>query len=164
MKEFGLSTLRTIAISAFTVLAVYGIQTQASSWTAPGSTPPNGNVAGPITTSGGQTINGNLSLGNNGNLWVGGRVYVPDVWLSSVNKWASEMGGMGGTVVGGCISGCWGGATRVDPNYDGAPCWINVCPAGTTERNLGGQRVPDNSNGAGDRAMATCWDFFCTKN
>lgn len=163
MKEFGLSTLRTIAISAFTVLAVYGIQTQASSWTAPGSTPPNGNVAGPITTSGGQTINGNLSLGNNGNLWVGGRVYVPDVWLSSVNKWASEMGAPSGTVVAGCTprsnvlgswNECWGGAGVNQQAFSGAS---NFCPTNTTARII----TSFSQNSGGDPIVTV---FLCTKN
>lgn len=52
--------------SALIALAVVGgVTYSVSAWTAPGSTPPNGNVTGPVTTgSTAQTKNGDLTIGS----------------------------------------------------------------------------------------------------
>lgn len=54
------------ALAALIALAVVGgVTYSVSAWTAPGSTPPNGNVTGPVTTgSTAQTKNGDLTIGS----------------------------------------------------------------------------------------------------
>lgn len=79
-------------ISLGLILGV-GIQfTQA--WTNPISTPPGGNVSGPITTGvGSQTkAGGDISLGEGGNLYAGGVVAAPQLCIGGAcrNTWPTS--------------------------------------------------------------------------
>ncbi len=70
MKDLIRSTIKLTAASSLTLLAFYAINAQAqSAWTPPSSTPPAGNVAGPLTVSStGQSKAGNLMLNTDGAL------------------------------------------------------------------------------------------------
>ena len=53
---------QNLKLIALAVILSFGISF-ASAWVLPTAAPPNGNADAPITTGGGQTIKGNLTIG-----------------------------------------------------------------------------------------------------
>lgn len=73
-----------IGIFILGILLCVGIQI-ASAWKSPTSSPPDGNVAGPLTTGVGDQVKagGNIELANCGSLYAGGKVVAPEICIGA---------------------------------------------------------------------------------
>ena len=97
MKKNNLKKNLLNGISVITLGIILGLGIQfVSAWTNAPTTPPNGNVAGPLTTGNGtQTKSGgDLQLGGGGSLYAGGLVAAPTLCIGADCKttWPSGSG------------------------------------------------------------------------
>ncbi len=103
-----LATQGTYWLKIISLGLVLGIGIQfAQAWTNPGTTPPGGNVSGPITTGiGNQTkSSGNISLGGGGNLLAGGLVAAPQICIGADCRNAWPVSGITSITGGACAVG-----------------------------------------------------------
>lgn len=97
------SLSRELAYWLIIILCFIGFSQFARAWTAPGGSPPAGNVSGPLTVgAGSQTkASGDINLSGGGSLYAGGVVAAPSLCIGADCRAVWPTGGGGGGTVGG---------------------------------------------------------------